>query len=193
MRRLLLVLAAVFLTFDTSVAGPDLLTSQPIDQAVFGFGGAVFKRIDPPTEGFEDNYVLGGGYQLLWGDRDGYQIGLEAGLAGRFGEISSLEGWAGVVGRSNFQLGVVRVTPALTFGLSAVTDTMAGGETRREEQYDGDASLLFYLGPELNFGLEDLPDTELFVRMHHRSGAWGTLGNIHGAADVLTLGVRYHF
>lgn len=159
---------------------------------MFGFTGAVFKQIDPPTEGFEDNYLLGIGYQQAWGDIHGGLLGWEAGLAGRFGENTSLEAWGGLFARYNFELGPVRVAPAVTFGLSAVTDTMAGGETRRVEVVDGDGHLLFYLGPEISVGPTN-GNYELFARMHHRSGAWGTLGNVHGAADVLALGFRSSF
>lgn len=167
--------------------------NSPTIEAVFGFTGAVFKQIDPPTEGFEDNYLLGIGYQRGWGDIDGALYGVEAGLAGRFGGNTSLEAWGGLFARYNFDLGPLRLAPALTFGLSAVTATMDGGETDRVEKYDGDGHLLFYLGPEVSVGLADTPNAELFARIHHRSGAWGTLGHVKGAADVLALGFRSYF
>ncbi len=166
--------------------------NSPQFEAVFGFAGAVFKQIDPPNQGFEDNYLFGGGYQRGWGDLHGGLYGVETGLAGRFGEQSSLEAWAGLFARYNFDLGPLRVAPALTLGLSAVTGYMAGGETRRIEQYDGDGHLLIYMGPELSVGPTD-GSYEVFARMHHRSGAWGTVGGVHGAADVLAIGFRAFF
>lgn len=175
-------------------AGPAFAVdfNSPQFEAVFGFAGAVFKQIDPPTEGLEDNYLIGLGYQRGWGDAHGLLYGLEAGLAGRFGETTSLEAWGGLFARYNFDLGPVRVAPALTFGLSGVTNYMAGGETERIEQVDGDGHLLFYLGPEISVGPTD-GNYEVFARLHHRSGAWGTLGGVHGDADVLALGFRSFF
>jgi hypothetical protein len=62
-----------------------------MDEAAFVFGGAMIARVFNPFEGFEDNYFLGGGYQRLWGDPDGFRFGGEVGLAGRFGPANSLE------------------------------------------------------------------------------------------------------
>jgi hypothetical protein len=187
-------LALALVTASALFAGPAHAVdfNSPEFEAVFGFAGAVFKRIDPPNEGFEDNYLLGLGYQRGWGDRHGLLYGVEAGLAGRFGETTSLEAWGGLFARYNFDLGPIRVAPALTFGFSSVTNYMAGGETERIEQVDGDGHLLFYLGPEISVGPAD-GSYEVFARMHHRSGAWGTLGNVHGDADVLALGFRSFF
>jgi len=193
MRSLFAALATVILLVSPASAQSSLFSPVPASENFFGFGGLVLDALDPPT-GFEpDHTIVGAGYQRFWGDVGGFLYGLEAGLAGRFGEKNSLEAWGGAVSRYNFHFEKVTVATSFTFGLSAVTDTMAGGEERREHYYDGgDATLLFYLGPEISVGYDDSP-VEGFVRLHHRSGAWGTLGNVHGAADVLALGLRYNF
>jgi hypothetical protein len=75
-------------------------------------------------------------------------------------------------------------------GFSAVTNAMPGREGSNESERNGDATLLFYLGPELNLSLVSRPNVEIFWRLHHRSGAWGTLGDMHGAANVQTVGLK---
>lgn len=189
-RRAVLPLALMLGLAATPAAATDF--SSPAFEAVLGFTGAVIKQLTDPSAGFEDNYLLGVGYQQGWGDMHGLLYGWEAGLAGRFGEKTSLEGWGGLFARYNFDLGTVRVAPAFTFGLSAVTDTMAGGEADRVEGADGDGHLLFYLGPEISVGPTD-GNYEVFGRLHHRSGAWGTLGGVSGAADVAAIGFRSFF
>jgi hypothetical protein len=70
---------------------------------------------------------------------------------------------------------------------------MAGREERLEAESGGDATLLFYLAPELNFSLAAYPNAELFWRLHHRSGAWETLGDMDGAANANVVGARVGF
>src|SRR5690606_30423423 len=119
-----------------------------------------------PFGGWEDNFYLGGGYQRLWGDPNGFRYGGEVGLTARLGAESSLEGWAGVVGRYDWQMfNTFRAGVSMTFGVSAVTNTLVGRERDSENFHQGDASLLFYMGPELNLSLVDHPETELFLRL----------------------------
>jgi hypothetical protein len=99
-----------------------------------------------------------------------------------------------VVGRYDVRvLDVVRVGASMTLGLSAVTGTAIGRERDSEAFHNGDATLLFYMGPEINLSLVDQPEKEVFVRLHHRSGAWETLGGMAAGADALIGGVRIHF
>ena len=177
--------------FVTSASGQSFFDNGR--NAVFGFGSAVLSA-DDTSIGFEDNYLLGLGYQRAWGDWGALLYGLEGGLAQRFGQTYTLEAWGGIFARYNIDVGSLRIAPALTFGLSTVTDPMIGGETNRQDDNgDGDAHLLFYLGPEISFGMAEHPEYEVFARLHHRSGAWGTLGEMHGAADAFALGVRTFF
>lgn len=194
MRSLLSALAlVVLLVSPVSAQSSSFFSPEPATENFFGFGGLVLDALDPPT-GFEPNHALvGAGYQRFWGDTGGFLYGLEAGLAARFSDNFSVEAWGGPVARYNFHFQNVTIAPSFTFGLSAVTQPMSGGEQRREDLFEnGDARLLFYLGPEISVGFDDSP-FEGFVRLHHRSGAWGTLGHLKGAADVLAVGVRHHF
>ena len=176
-----------------ALANDLLLTPEPMDEAFFGFAGRMMAEVYNPFRGWEDNYYLGAGYQRLWGDPDGFRYGGEVGVTGRFGQESSLEGWAGVVGRYDWTIGPVRAGASLTFGLSAVTNTLVGRERESEEFHGGNAALLFYLAPELNLSLAEHPETELFLRLHHRSGAWETLGDMAAGADAGVVGLRWHF
>jgi hypothetical protein len=187
------LLGSIFVALAALLGSTGGALSQPLGDggrdAVFGFVGVELDGLALPI-GFEDNYLLGVGYQRAWGDWSALLYGIEGGLAGRFSEKASLEAWGGLFARYNFNVESVRVAPAFTFGLSAITETMAGGESENVADYGGDATLLFYLGPEISFGLTEHPEYEVFARLHHRSGAWGTLGDMHGATDVLAIGFR---
>lgn len=175
---------------------PELLT-----QNIFLFGGLsvddnIEDAANPFTADYEDNVVIGGGYQRFFYESLDISIGVEAGIAGRFGDKNSAEFWGGVVGRYDglVLFDTLKIAPAFTFGLSAITDTMAGREERLENKNpDADATLLFYLGPEFNFSLVEYPNVELFWRLHHRSGAWETLGDMKGAANANVIGARIGF
>lgn len=169
------------------------------DKAAFVFGGRYvddyfensFLPFIPP---YENNYVLGVGYQQFFLEPlENWRIGAEVGVAARFGESLSGEAWAGVVTRYDgwtFGDGW-RISPSLTFGLSAITDTI-GAEKDRVAQANGNASVLFYLSPELSLG-STTDDNEVFYRLHHRSGAWGTLGNLADGHNAHVIGLRHKF
>lgn len=181
--------------FSTPSAANDLFfTPEPMDEAFFGFAGRMMAEVYNPFGGYEDNYYLGGGYQRLWGDYDGFRFGGEVGLTGRFGPENSLEGWAGVVGRYDWRVfDLFRLGVSMTFGVSAVTGTAVGRERDSQAFHGGNATVLFYMGPEINLSLIDQPELEVFVRLHHRSGAWETLGGMAAGADAGVAGVRWHF
>jgi hypothetical protein len=178
-------------------------TAQDFDlsQSVFFFGGATFdgdmlESANPfDFGGYEDHPVFGVGYQIFPYEFNSLKLGAELGVAGRFGGTASAEFWGGVVGRyDGIEIAdTVRISPALSFGISYVTHTLDGREQELEEERNGDASTLFYLGPELNFSLVSRPELEFFWRLHHRSGAWGTLGDMHGGSNANVFGVRYNF
>lgn len=177
-----------------------MMTSDTLDESIFVFGGRYhrdhfgqFFSISNP----EDVYGIALGYQKFFiTDPEGWNWGLEAGVAGRFGDgPSTAEVWAGGVGRYNgWVLGdSVRISPSLTFGLSAVTDTF-GIAKARENAQNIPANLLFYLAPEISFSSVDHPEFELFARAQHRSGAWGLTGfaPIDGE-NATMMGIRFKF
>lgn len=190
---LVLLCGAIAAGVTPAMAGSLLLTPDPLDEAFFGFGGAMMNDVFNPFGGFEPNTLVGAGYQRFWGNPDGLQYGVEVGVAGRFGQRNSVEGWSGAAARYTFGLGPINVGLGFTFGLSAVTDTVVGQESESEAFHQGDATVLFYMGPEVSAALAYHEEFEVFVRLHHRSGAWGTLGNMAAGADAAVAGLRYRF
>lgn len=177
-------------------------TMSTWDRDVFFFAGSFEREWFPdglfPLEVlwtpnfFEDNHIIGGGYQQFFGEAYGFRFGLEAGLAGRFGDNNSVEAWAGGVIRSpGFDIGRLHVTPAITGGLSAATGTI-GVETGRAQQLDRSVPLLFYMGPEIDFSDANQPNWEVFWRLQHRSGGYGIIAPIDGS-NADTIGLRYKF
>lgn len=187
----------------TVCAVPPMAMAQdagmPSNQNVFVLGG-------PFTNGYfgnafrfwenhyETNFFAGVGYQyFLWEDDGGFKLGAEAGVGLRLGPRASAEAWAGVVGRFDvFEVGDVNITPSLTFGLSAVTDTI-GVETERAAAAGYDSlPVFFYMGPEIAVSHDAYPDLELLARVHHRSGGFGTIAPVDGS-NAAVLGLRYKF
>ncbi|WP_430252377.1 hypothetical protein [Neorhizobium sp. DAR64860/K0K1] len=191
-----LVLTTAALQLEPAYARADLLE---MPQSVALFGGAMvnedmFAAADFVGANYESNTLLGLGYQVFPYQIGAFNLGLEAGLAGRFGRNASGEVWGGAVGRYDaLGLGSVRISPSFTFGLSHVTQSQKGRERDHEQKRDGDARTLFYLAPEVSFARDTAPDTEVFWRLHHRSGAWGTLGDMHGGSNANVIGVRSRF
>ena len=198
---------------------PFKLASQPnLKQSVFGFAG----RMDSgnlgstfvfgygaPERIFYDNYIVGGAYQRdFFQFNSGLLLGAEVGLADQFGHYSvccntivysnklvqSAEFWAGASFRtSGFALfDAVKVSPGFVFGLSFISNPI-GQEGEHQIIHQGSAKMLFYLGFDLAFALASLPDTELVVRIQHRSGAYGTLGAMKEGNNANVVGIRQRF
>lgn len=194
MTRILPVLALCLITIAPAAAqSPD--TSH--DENVFVFGG-------PFTNGYfsdvffvwqdhyETNFFAGAGYQKFLYSYGSFQLGLEAGLGLRLGSPLSAEAWGGAVARlTRFEMGDFNITPAVTAGLSVVTNTI-GVETTRTEDAGESAALLFYLAPEIAVSHDAMPEWEAFGRIQHRSGGFGALAHIDGS-NAVTLGIRYKF
>lgn len=181
-----------------SLASEDM-TSET-SEAIFGFGGALTKEDMLksaalfPVE-YERNAILGGGYQIYPYRIGNVKLGGEIGVAARFGKGFTGEVWVGPVARyEQIRLGErLFITPSFTAGLSLVTDAQRGREREQEIKDDGNANVLFYLGPEINVSFSEDSSTEFFWRLHHRSGGGKTLGNMKGATNANVFGVRYKF
>lgn len=128
----------------------------------------------------------------------GFRIGGEIGIAGRFGDSSSGEIWLGPSFRyDGIKIGPVRISLGLVVGLSAVTGP-TDIERKREQSNGGDATLLYYMGPEIVLTFDRFPNTEFVFRTHHRSGAKNvsyipTLGDMPDTSNANLFGVRYWF
>lgn len=142
---------------------------------------------------YEDNYVVAAAYSRNFAELGlGFFLDGEIGLAGRFGDSTSGEVWFGPrLRHRGISVGnVFTLSPSVTFGLSAVTSPI-GIERARELASGGDATLLFYFGPEIALFFHSMPNVEFFYRVHHRSGALGTLGKMEEGSNAQVLGIRY--
>lgn len=196
-------LAVIGLLLTTPVAKADVENQEPTgtgQQAIFGFGGVItredmWKSAALIPVDYEKNYVIGGGYQLFPYEISGVKLGVEAGIAARFGEGFTGEVWGGgVIRYDQIRIGDnLFLSPAFTAGLSFVNKAHPGREANEEREDQGNARALFYLGPEINLAFSEDSKTEFFWRLHHRSGGWRTLGNMKGATNANVFGVRYKF
>lgn len=160
-----------------------------------------------------DNYIFGAAYDRdLWNLGHGFFFGGEVGIADRFGNykeccqpiilsnsiVQSAELWAGpqirYAGILLFDL--VRIGGSVTLGLSAATASI-GTELQREIDAPGNARLLYYFGPELDFSTPSISNLEFVVRFQHRSGSkefiLPTLGNLADGYNANVTGIRYRF
>jgi hypothetical protein len=190
--------AMIALATTPSLASEDMASQT--SEAIFGFGGVLTKedRLKSaalvPVE-YEKNAILGGGYQFYPYRIGNVKLGGEIGVAVRFGKGFTGEVWAGPVARyDKIRLGErLFVSPSFTAGLSLVSDAQPGRERQEEIKDNGNANVLFYLGPEINVSFSEESSTEFFWRLHHRSGGGKTLGNMKGATNANVFGVRYKF
>ena len=100
-------------------------------------------------------------------------------------------GWINIHNVTLFD--TLRVSPGFVFGLSAVSSAI-GQEGASQLAGKGSAKLLFYLALEGAFSLANFhPDTELVIRVQHRSGAYGALGGLKEGNNANVIGIRQRF
>lgn len=194
----LLPLAAfILLTSPPLSAAQDMPPPSVPDQTVFAFAGVMhsghFSDILQFWEGpYEGNIALGAGYQKFFYSYGSFGLGAEVGVAIRAGESVSGEIWAGGVARlTTFEVGPLNITPSITAGFSVVTDAI-GVEAVRARSNNASPYFLYYLSPEVAVSHDDMPEVELFGRIHHRSGGFGTIADLDGS-NAAVIGIRYRF
>ena len=155
-----------------------------------------------------DNFIVGGAYQRdLW-YRGPWTVAAEMGVADRFGKydvccqvivrtslVHSGELWGGIALRHEgvVLFSKVRLSAGGVFGFSAITKSI-GGEREHEIASGGSARFLFYVAGELTISDVTIPNYELVMRLHHRSGAWGTFGSgAHEGYNGWVFGLRHRF
>jgi len=196
------ILLAAALVAATTPAYSQLTASETIldrDQKAFVMGGRMGQSdmgemLNPFTATYENTIVLGAGYQRYFFEPfDDFKVGLEIGATLRLGDEITGEGWAGIVGRYDGWVLAdrLRLSPSLVFGGSVVTKTI-GVEAEREANDGLPGNILFYLSPEISISTLDNPNSEVFWRLQHRSGAWNTFGG-GGTANATMLGIRTSF
>ena len=184
-----------------------LSTSNMGSAAVFNAFPVATRALNSPNY---DNYIFGAAYQRRLYEL-GYRFVLnaEVGIADRFGRYAACcddytiksstirhsgEIWFGPVFRyeSIVLFNKVRMTPSLSVGLS-LTSNSIGVERARELSYDGNGRILFYLGPEISFSSLSMPNFEVVLRLHHRSGAGGKFGGLREGYNANVIGLRYWY
>lgn len=94
-------------------------------------------------------------------------------------------------------MGPVKISLGLVMGLSVVTGPVSI-ERDVELENDGDATLLYYLGPEVALTFDAFPNIDFVFRTQHRSGAANlsylpTLGNMPDTSNANIFGIRTRF
>lgn len=179
---------------------PITITSASPPHSVLLFGGVfttenMGRSLNPFTARHESNYITGGAYgQDFYAAPYGLVLGVEIGVANRYGMGKSMELWGGVnIRHSGLVISdFLRVIPGITVGFSAITKPV-GTEAEEQRRHNGNAHILGYLSPELALALQRFPNVELVYRLQHRSGAFHTFGNMAEGANANVFGVRYRF
>ena len=127
----------------------------------------------------------------VWGKLN---IEPEFGVAKRLGIMTAGEFWAGLTFRwTEFPWNdVVKTVIGVTEGASFATKVE---REERRESMPGHAGSVFlnFFSPEITIAPPGVSAYELVFRMHHRSGMFGLIHNVHGGAQYGTVGIRVYF
>ncbi|GLQ52993.1 hypothetical protein GCM10010862_02510 [Devosia nitrariae] len=199
LRKSVLVLVGT-LVIGISLSLAPAIAQEAVDEAAFVFAGRFYSEhledqlnpLGPFGVDYEDNFLIGGGYQRFYLGPDWLRFGWEAGATVGFGEDVRGEAWAGLVGRFDaISIGQVHISASLTAGMSAITNTI-GIETERVAP-GANPHLLFYVAPEIGLSLDSQPNLEAFMRVQHRSGGWGLIGSMGDGHNATSVGMRWRF
>lgn len=127
------------------------------------------------------------------------QFEVEAGVAKRFGILREAELWGAIYARWTWfpWNDIIKTSIATSTGVSYAT---GHDEVERIRSNNGGRGslLMHYFSPEVTFALPSLPDLELLLRIHHRSGGvdYGMgpmFRHSAGGAHYTAVGLRYRF
>lgn len=148
-----------------------------------------------PLANHDSTYLIAGAYRhefikLPWN----IVLGGEIGVGLRFGTGSYGEIWAAPTARVvGIPLGNAAVMSiGFVAGFSGITNPTKL-ERQREYEHSGNSKLLFYFSPELTLALRKVPNREIVFRLHHRSGLYGTLGQMREGSNTHVVGLRWLF
>jgi len=122
-------------------------------------------------------------------------IEAEIGAAKRLGNMEEGEFWGAMYVRyTDFPWNKhIFTTLGLSTGLNYAT-----GISEFEKEMSGlnppaGTHIQHYFSPELTFALPDHKESQLVVRLHHRSGAYGVISGALSGATYITAGIRSWF
>lgn len=153
--------------------------------------------VDLTMLGVTYSYRLGTLNELFDSDTLGYfgdhlTVEPEAGAAYRWGLESQGEFWGSLYFRYDGLPwnDTIYTTLALNTGLSILTES----SDFERDRSDGDSSLVLHnFSPEITFADPDYKDIELVVRLHHRSGIFGTIDGVYSGSTFVATGLRFRF
>lgn len=129
----------------------------------------------------------------FWNDR--LSIEAEVGGGYRYQNLNGIELWAGLFLRYHgFPWDhLLKTTLAISTGISYVNKQPLSERPTPAMPNRETSNFLHYFSPEVSFALPRYRQHEVFTRLHHRSGVFGTFNGVGGGADTVTLGYRYRF
>ena len=117
----------------------------------------------------------------------------EFGIGQRYGRQSATELWGALYFRYHgFPWDrYLLTTMAVSTGMNWASEV---SDVEQERARDGDGSQwMHFFSPEVTFALPSRPNTELLIRVHHRSGVFGLVSDAWGGAQYATVGLRFRF
>lgn len=130
------------------------------------------------------------GGRILWGH---VSMEPEIGIGQRYGRQDETEVWAALFFRYHgFPWDKYLVTTvAASTGLNWASDV---SEVEQARARDGQGSqLMHFFAPEITLAYPSVPNVQLVLRMHHRSGVFGLVSDAWGGAQYGSVGLRIWF
>jgi hypothetical protein len=149
---------------------------------------------EPWTRTLGEDTLLGlaGSYQLMrfwrW-----FTLDAELGAGARLGQTEAAEGWAALYLRFDGFAWRERLytSVGVSTGVNVVSRLPREETGRPWDPKPSRSHLLHYLSPEIAIALPHRRQHELVLRVHHRSGVYGTFNGVRGGSDVIAIGYRY--
>jgi hypothetical protein len=122
------------------------------------------------------------------------EIEPEFGIGKRFGNVRAVEIWGALYFRWTYfpWNEYLKTTIGVNTGLNYATDIEAEERQRSVPGHKG-SHILHNFSPEITFALPAIPNVEVVVNYHHRSGVYGLINGVYGGTQFATLGLRYRF
>lgn len=141
----------------------------------------------------EDTFLgLAGSYQLVR-FRRWFTLDVELGAGARLGRTDAAEGWTALYLRFDGFPWRDRLYTSIgvSTGLSVISRLPREERGPPWDPKPDRSHLLHYFSPEIAIALPHRRQHELVLRVHHRSGVYGTFNGVRGASNAIAIGYRY--